>query len=527
MDEGSLSLWTTRRRMTLKQALLALGAVCALPACLIAAAVAYEDYTLREQRVYQSVVETARAVGAGLEHDRNTVESGLRMLAASDELRGANLKGLSNRMLQIMSLQGVDGFMLADGQGRVLLSEGDAACPARIPDPMLGPVLRPETVAVSGMLAGAQSGRACMLMGLPVRLGSSAGHALYARIGSDRLSQALRRYPLVPGWIIAVLDDEGHIMARSRDEQSHVGGLGTPSLVQAVSRRAEGTLHTTTRDGVDVLTAFTHIPGGTVAVGAASATLRSGLYRSMSLAMLSGLMVLAAALAVAYLLARAITRSVRALITPAEALGRGAPVWVPETAFRETEELAAALVHAARTLTRAREQAYHDPLTGLNNRLLFRELAQLTMRTALREKRPMALLMLDLDGFKAVNDQHGHAVGDSVLKQAARRMTETVRGSDVVARLGGDEFVMLLPGADAVAAARVASLLIAVLSYPFPGVSVPLGASVGIALFPQDGATLDGLLDRADQALYEAKRAGRSCYRGAEAREALPDVAAD
>ncbi|AIT25550.1 GGDEF domain-containing protein [Bordetella holmesii] len=200
---------------------------------------------------------------------------------------------------------------------------------------------------------------------------------------------------------------------------------------------------------------------------------------------------------------------------------------MPETSFRETEELAAALVHAARTLTRAREQAYHDPLTGLNNRLLFRELAQLTMRTAQREKRPLALLMLDLDGFKAVNDQHGHAAGDSVLKQAARRMTETVRGSDVVARLGGDEFVVLLPGADALAAERVASLLIAVLSYPFAGVSASIGVSVGIALFPQDGATLDVLLDRADRALYEAKRAGRSCYRGAQAREALAGVAAE
>ncbi|QGD55074.1 hypothetical protein FYA86_13570 [Bordetella holmesii] len=276
MDEGSLSLWTTRRRMTLKQALLALGAVCALPACLIAAAVAYEDYTLREQRVYQSVVETARAVGAGLEHDRNTVEGGLRVLAASEELRHVDLAGLSGRMVQIMSLQGVDGFVLADGAGRILLNVGDAHCATRIPDTLLAARLRPEAVAVSGVQSGARAGQACLLMGLPVRLGESADHALYAKVRSDRLSQALRRYPLISGWVVAVLDDSGHIVARSRDELNHVGSASTPSLMQAVSEGTEGILHTMTRDGVDVLTAFTRIPGGSVAVGAPSATLRSG-----------------------------------------------------------------------------------------------------------------------------------------------------------------------------------------------------------------------------------------------------------
>ncbi|KCB27963.1 diguanylate cyclase (GGDEF) domain protein [Bordetella hinzii CA90 BAL1384] len=524
MDDGSLSLWTARRRMTLKQALLLLGTVCAMPACLIAAAVAYEDYALRARQVYQSVVETARAIGSGLEHEQNGVQAGLRMLAAADELRGGDLRGLGGRMLQIMRLQGVDGFVLADGQGRVLLAEGDTQCPARISDTLLAGALREDGLVVSGVLASAVPQRACILMGLPVRLAGRDGHGLYAQIGSGRLSQALQRYPLGEGWVTAVLDKDGRIVARSRDDRRFVGGLAVPALVQATRERAEGTLETLTLEGVPALTAFTHTSAGTVAVGAPAAVLRAGLYRSMSLGLLAGLVVLAAALAVAYILARAITRSVRGLIAPAEALGRGAPVSVAGTAFRETEELGAALVRASRTLARTREQAYHDPLTGLSNRLLFRELAQLTLRAAEREKRPVALLMLDLDGFKGVNDRHGHAAGDRVLTQAGKRMVDTVRGSDVVARLGGDEFAILLPGADAAAAARVATLLIAVLSYPFPDVSPTVSASVGIARYPQDGTALEVLLERADRALYEAKQAGRSCYRGTAQKQDEPGV---
>lgn len=524
MDDGSLSLWTARRRMTLKQALLLLGTVCAMPACLVAAAVAYEDYALRARQVYQSVVETARAIGSGLEHEQNGVQAGLRMLAVADELRGGDLRGLGGRMLQIMRLQGVDGFVLADGQGRVLLAEGDTQCPARIPDTLLAGALREDGLVVSGVLASAVPQRACILMGLPVRLAGRDGHGLYAQIGSGHLSQALQRYPLGEGWVTAVLDKDGRIVARSRDDRRFVGGLAVPALVQATRERAEGTLETLTLEGVPALTAFTHTSAGTVAVGAPAAVLRAGLYRSMSLGLLAGLVALAAALAVAYILARAITRSVRGLIAPAEALGRGAPVSVAGTAFRETEELGAALVRASRTLARTREQAYHDPLTGLSNRLLFRELAQLTLRAAEREKRPVALLMLDLDGFKGVNDRHGHAAGDRVLTQAGKRMVDTVRGSDVVARLGGDEFAILLPGADAAAAARVATLLIAVLSYPFPDVSPPVSASVGIARYPQDGTALEVLLERADRALYEAKQAGRSCYRGTAQKQDEPGV---
>ena len=156
--------------------------------------------------------------------------------------------------------------------------------------------------------------------------------------------------------------------------------------------------------------------------------------------------------------------------------------------------------------------ASHDPLTELPNRtVLHRRIEQLGggFESA-------ALLIVDLDGFKMVNDDLGHAAGDAVLRQAAERLLGCVRSADTVARLGGDEFALLLRGVrDAMQAGEIAEAVTRVLSQPFNvhGESVSVGASVGIAVHPSDGATIDELLSNADLALYQAKSDGRHCHR--------------
>ena len=129
-----------------------------------------------------------------------------------------------------------------------------------------------------------------------------------------------------------------------------------------------------------------------------------------------------------------------------------------------------------------------------------------------RSARPAALLALDLDHFKAVNDTQGHGSGDLVLKIAAERMSATLRATDIVARFGGDEFVVLLDGADADTARDVARKLNQALAEPYPGILSSVTASIGIACFPQDGRHLEALLAQADGALYAAKAAGRNRY---------------
>ncbi|HYC44012.1 MAG TPA: diguanylate cyclase [Burkholderiales bacterium] len=155
--------------------------------------------------------------------------------------------------------------------------------------------------------------------------------------------------------------------------------------------------------------------------------------------------------------------------------------------------------------------AHHDALTGLPNRRLLDDRLTLALARARRHGTSMAVLCLDLDGFKKVNDTHGHAVGDELLKQVAQRLRDTLRAADTVARTGGDEFVVALPDADGAGAAQTAGKIIAAVSksYELSAGTASIGTSIGISIHPKHGATTEELLKKADDALYAAKTAGK------------------
>ena len=173
-----------------------------------------------------------------------------------------------------------------------------------------------------------------------------------------------------------------------------------------------------------------------------------------------------------------------------------------------------------------------DPLTGAGNlRHMTTTLAREVERAS-RFQRPLSLLLLDLDHFKAVNDTYGHTVGDAVLRELARRLASCVREVDIVARYGGEEFVVVTPETDIHGAERLAARICeAVREEPFVvGTDVVLvTVSVGIATLPTHGSVSGDLVRAADEGLYAAKRAGRDQYRIAPSGEAAPagDVAAD
>ncbi|HEX5806359.1 MAG TPA: EAL domain-containing protein [Macromonas sp.] len=158
--------------------------------------------------------------------------------------------------------------------------------------------------------------------------------------------------------------------------------------------------------------------------------------------------------------------------------------------------------------------AYRDPLTDLPNRTLLRDRVEQAMAMASREDAGLALLFLDLDRFKNINDSLGHAVGDQLLCEVARRLSLVVRETDTVGRLGGDEFLLLLPGADAEAATLVAQKILGALSQScrLEGHELTTSPSIGIALFPRDGRSFDELLKTADTAMYRSKEQGRNTY---------------
>ena len=162
---------------------------------------------------------------------------------------------------------------------------------------------------------------------------------------------------------------------------------------------------------------------------------------------------------------------------------------------------------------RLRHLAYHDPLTGLPNRLAFETQLSQAIADCDRQGKQLALMLIDLDNFKNINDSLGHHVGDELLQKVAVRLRQTLRSSDLVARLGGDEFVVLLPTLDdPLIAARVAALLQANLADSYQVAEHILYAtpSIGIGLYPDDGPDPSTLLRNADTAMYYAKKAGRN-----------------
>jgi diguanylate cyclase (GGDEF)-like protein/PAS domain S-box-containing protein len=186
-------------------------------------------------------------------------------------------------------------------------------------------------------------------------------------------------------------------------------------------------------------------------------------------------------------------------------LPNGESLWmmVDITAVKESE-------------AQAHHLALHDPLTGLANRVQLTEGLAYALRNAERNARRLAVCYMDLDGFKAVNDQYGHEAGDLLLREAARRMTECVRGNDLVARMGGDEFVMVLADLhDAAQLHTVLQRLLQSLQLPInlgQDRQATVSASIGVALYPEHGSHAESLIRLADDAMYAAKRAGKGRF---------------
>ncbi|MBH9553675.1 diguanylate cyclase domain-containing protein [Inhella gelatinilytica] len=226
------------------------------------------------------------------------------------------------------------------------------------------------------------------------------------------------------------------------------------------------------------------------------------------------------AVLLAVMLARAWTQPLKQILRAVRGVTAGNTLALPTGRRDEFGVLARAVVDMQRQIgaqmeaLRAKQDelnllASSDALTGLVNRRVFMDRLEHALVQARRHHQALGLLFIDLDGFKAINDQHGHAAGDAVLQTVARRLTGLVREADTVARLGGDEFVILVDGeVDGMSLELVQSKVQAVLDQPvaFAGLDLPLGASIGEALYPLNGESPGDLLAAADGAMYRAKQ---------------------
>jgi len=169
-----------------------------------------------------------------------------------------------------------------------------------------------------------------------------------------------------------------------------------------------------------------------------------------------------------------------------------------------------------------RRLAYHDALTGLPNRALFNDRLGVALAQARRRQQGLAVMLLDLDHFKNVNDELGHTAGDQLLQAVGERLKSLIRESDMVCRMGGDEFLLLLPGMAKVEyAGAAAARILELIRKPFvlEEQRLRITTSLGIAIYPDDGEDADTLIKNADAAMYRAKEEGRDNYQRYSSRD--------
>ncbi|MDD0838808.1 EAL domain-containing protein [Curvibacter sp. HBC61] len=202
--------------------------------------------------------------------------------------------------------------------------------------------------------------------------------------------------------------------------------------------------------------------------------------------------------------------------------GEACPVQLSWVVLRDEQDQVRQSIGFFRDLTEQRaarhrieQLAYSDVLTGLPNRLLLSQRVDFALQMARRQATSFAILFLDLDRFKNINDSLGHQFGDRVLVQVAGRIRSCLRDVDTLCRLGGDEFVVYLHGVDAEGAELVVGRILQELTRPFlqDDMNFSIGCSIGVAMYPQDGSTLDELIKQADTAMYEVKATGRGHFR--------------
>jgi diguanylate cyclase (GGDEF)-like protein len=513
---------TAVRRLSLRRDLMLLVLVCVLPVTLVSALVTYFSYVQQRESVEQQTELIARAMLADLEREIFTIESGLKVLATSNELSSGDLRAFHQRARDALRSGSVHNYILTDPQGRQVIN---TLLPYGTPLPTSGTptaldrVFHDRATVLTDLFMAPVAKQLGIAMGVPVGSADKVTFSLNVGVNPARIQAMIGAHDLPEGWLAAVVDGSGTIVGRSREAERYAGQKAVPEIVAALKKGGDGRVETVTRDGTPVVTAY--VTSGTWKWGVVVGVPQNLLVRDVLARFASVLAGMLAALGLGLWLARAISTrvlsSVRELNDAAISLGKGERVYLPTMQLQEAEAVGKAIEQAALSMQKVKFLAQHDTLTELPNRLLFEEVAHHNLAFAQRRGQVLALLAVDLDGFKSVNDTLGHGQGDDVLRIVAQRIAHTIRGSDIVARIGGDEFLIMLTEVDRSSAMETARRIVTVLSESYPGVDLPVTASVGVALFPECGSTLTALSAAADRALYQAKQAGKHCAMLAEA----------
>jgi diguanylate cyclase (GGDEF)-like protein len=496
---------------TIRSSLVVLVVACVIPALLMASALITYNYQRERARLVRDSIATARAMTSAMDRELAGVQSTLSALATSPSLSSNDFRAFYDQAKEVLPTLIANNIVLIDANGQhqinTLRPYGEALPSST--SPQLRRIFETGSPVTTDLFPGPVIGRPLLAIGVPVRRRNAIVYSLDAGIVPERLSGILTQQRLPPNWIAAIFDSTGTTVSRTHEMNRFLGKKGSPALVKRMSEVAEDSIVVTSLEGIPVLTVFSRstVSNWTVAIGIPMRDLTAELWHQLWWIVLGLVLLLLSSLGSAWAIGRRISRSIQGLSGPALALGVGEAVTVPLLHLKEADEVGQALVKAAEMLKEAQHRGHHDALTGLANRTMFNDIVDFQLAICARTGTPLVVLYIDLDGFKAVNDTHGHATGDVLLCAVAARLKNGIRSSDLAARLGGDEFAIVVVNTSVEAAATIARKLADSVSMPYPigQWTIEISASIGVAGYPESGSSSESLLHKADEMMYRAK----------------------
>jgi diguanylate cyclase (GGDEF)-like protein len=508
----------TKRIPTIRSRLILLVLAYIIPASLMVVALISYNYHQDRARLVQESIATARAIMSAVDRELAGTQAAMYALATSPHLDSNDLAAFYEQAMDVLRTQRAYNILLIDRSYQQRLNTL-RPFGTKLPngaDPWLQQVFQTGKPVITDVFLGPVAKKPVLGIATPVLRGDTVIHVLGASILPERLAELLTQQRLPAHWIGGIFDSTGHIVARTHQMERYVGKKGVPDLIARMAQVPEDSMETTTVEGIPVLLVFSRsaVSNWTMAIGIPSANVTERLAQTLWWLVAGTAILLLTSVALAWRIGSRIAGSIHELAAPALAVGSGQAVSVPPLQLKEADEVGRALTRASGMLMAAQHRANHDGLTSLANRSLFDAMLGNHLAMCRRNKTNLAILYIDLDGFKPVNDVHGHATGDEVLRAVAARLKSAIRDSDVAARLGGDEFGIILVNAGLEAAQGVAAKLIDALSIPYSlgSLTLDISASIGIAGYPESGTTSEALSHRADEAMYKAKAAGKRSY---------------
>ena len=503
---------------SIRSRLMLLVSACIFPAFLLAAILISHDYQLTRTNFIRSAMAIAHANAMEVDSEFATVESALSALSTSPSFSSRDWTALHRQASELVVKQNIFNIVLENAGGQQLMNTimpSSQALPLEPHDLALKAVRESKTTYISNLFTGPLAKRRLVSIGIPLANASGEHDLLSATMTVERLGNILQHQVYPEHWVTSIIDRNGKIVARSADMQRYVGTSAIPEVLRRMREQPEGAFETSTLDGKPILAVLARAQnsGWTVAIGIPLQVLSMETRGKLWLLVLVTIITLGTGLFFAWKIGTQIHRAMKGLISPALGLGSGQRIKSASYGLREANEVGRALMRASDALHTATHQANHDALTGIANRAMLQAFLEHQLAVCARMETPLSVLYLDLDGFKLINDTHGHASGDALLYQAANRLVSNLRKSDLAARMGGDEFAVVLVNSNETETATVIAMIEKAMEQPYEvdGVLLVAAASVGSASYPRGGSTSEILLAAADQSMYKRKSQRKRC----------------